>query len=98
MATEFTAQTFGLESWTPRAMVVHQDIMYIANDGGQASILRYDLKSKRALSTIHAQNIPSLGQAWNRLLDLNVHNDRLYATSYSSNRVDVFDIGSGEPQ
>ena len=98
VATEFTAQTFGLESWTPRAMVVHQGIMYIANDGGQASILRYDLKSKRALSTIHAQNIPSLGQAWNRLLDLNVHNNRLYATSYSSNRVDVFDIGSGEPQ
>ncbi|WP_419225148.1 hypothetical protein [Acinetobacter sp. A2] len=95
VATEFTAQTFGFESWTPRAMVVHQDIMYIANDGGQASILRYDLKSKRALSTIHAQNIPSLGQAWNRLLDLHVHNNRLYATSYSSNRVDVFDIGSG---
>lgn len=27
-----------------------------------------------------------------------MHNDRLYTASLSSNRVDVFDIGSGEPQ
>ena len=97
-ATEFTAQTFGLESWNPKAMLVHQDVLYVANDGGQASILRYDLKSKRALTAIHAQNISGIGQPWNRLYGLSVHNDRLYAASYSSNRVDVFDIGSGEPQ
>ncbi|MDM1283267.1 beta-propeller fold lactonase family protein [Acinetobacter towneri] len=98
VATELTAQQFGLESWNPKAMVVHQDVLYVANDGGQASILRYDLKSKRALTAIHAQNISGIGQPWNRLYGLSVHNDRLCAASYSSNRVDVFDIGSGEPQ
>ncbi|WP_168414441.1 YncE family protein [Acinetobacter indicus] len=98
LATEFSAQTFGLDSWNPKAMVVHQDILYVANDSAEASILRYDLKAKRVLSSIHAQNISGIGRPWNRLFDLSVHNDRLYAASYSSNRVDVFDLGSGEPQ
>ncbi|RVT36170.1 hypothetical protein ENC20_05285 [Acinetobacter indicus] len=98
LATEFSAQTFGLDSWNPKAMVVHQDILYVANDSAEASILRYDLKAKRVLSSIHAQNISGIGRPWNRLFDLSVHNDRLHAASYSSNRVDVFDLGSGEPQ
>lgn len=98
LATEFTAQSFGLDSWNPKAMVVHQDILYVANDSVQASILRYNLKTKTVLSAIHAQNISGIGQPWNRLFDLSVHNDRLYTASLSSNRVDVFDIGSGEPQ
>lgn len=54
LATEFSAQTFGLDSWNPKAMVVHQDILYVANDSAEASILRYDLKAKRVLSSIHA--------------------------------------------
>lgn len=98
LATEFTAQSFGLDSWNPKAMVVHQDILYVANDSAQASILPYNLKTKTVLSAIHAQNISGIGQPWNRLFDLSVHNDRLYTASLSSNRVDVFDIGSGEPQ
>lgn len=54
LATEFTAQSFGLDSWNPKAMVVHQDILYVANDSAQASILPYNLKTKTVLSAIHA--------------------------------------------
>ncbi len=93
-----TASDFGLESWNAKSIASANHILYIANDRSNASILRYDLKNKKVLPPIQAENITGLAQAWNRLYDLSIYKDRLYAASLSSNRVDVFDIASGEPQ
>lgn len=93
-----TAADFGLESWNAKSIASANHILYIANDSSNASILRYDLKNKKALPPILAENITGLAQAWNRLYDLSIYKDRLYAASLSSNRVDVFDIASAEPQ
>lgn len=90
------AASFGIADaagFTPSSVVLHGDVLYLANDNGTAaSILRYDIKAMRALApvsgVVYAGNVDS----YNRLSDLARHGNRLYAASMSSNRVDVFDI------
>lgn len=93
-----TAVDFGLSTWSPKSITSANGILYVANDSNQATILRYDLNQKKALSPIDAAKISAIGNVWNRLYDLTIHNNRLYTASLSSNRVDIFDLANGEPQ
>lgn len=97
-ASEFGAVTFALSDWNPRAIAVHGDILYIANSNAAAQILRYDLKTKRVLSSINPEQVGGIQKVWDTLQDISIYKDRLYVASFPSNRVDIFDIGSGEPQ
>lgn len=97
-ASEITAQTFNLETWNPKAIATHGDVLYIANSSSAAQVLRYDLKTKRVLPSLNPEVVTGIKQVWNGLNDISIYKDRLYVASYQSNRVDVFDIGSGEPQ
>ncbi len=97
-ATELDKKQFGLESWNPRAIAARNGLLYIANDTGTANILRYDLNTKNVLAPIQPETISGIGQSWNRLTDISIYKDRLYTSSLSSNRVDIFDIATGEAQ
>jgi len=97
-ATAIKKEQFALDSWNPSALAASNGILYIANDGGKANILRYNLTTKKSLPAIQAENISRIGAAWNRLTDISIYKDRLYTTSLSSNRVDIFDVATGEPQ
>lgn len=97
-AAEITAQTFNLDSWNPKAIALHGDVLYIANSNSASQVLRYDLKTKRVLASLNPEVVTGIKQVWNTLNDISIYKDRLYVASYPSNRVDVFDIGSGEPQ
>lgn len=44
VGSELSAGNFGLASWNPTAMVVEDDVLYIANSQAESNILRYDLK------------------------------------------------------
>ena len=97
-ATELKKAQFALENWSPRAIAARDGILYIANDSGKSNILRYDLNTKNVLAPIQPENIRGIGQSWNRLSDISIYKDRLYASSLSSNRVDIFDVATGEAQ
>ena len=97
-AAELNKAQFGLENWIPRAIAARNGLLYIANDSGTANILRYDLNTKNVLAPIQPENIKGIGQSWNRLTDISIYKDRLYTSSLSSNRVDIFDIATGEAQ
>lgn len=97
-ASELQAKDFNLSTWNPRAIAIHKDVLYIANSSTNSRILRYDLKTKRVLSEINPEVITGLKQPWNTLNDVSIFQDRLYVASYPSNRVDIFDIATGEPQ
>nr|WP_314107380.1 hypothetical protein [Acinetobacter lwoffii] len=97
MGSELTAGNFGLASWNPTVMVVNGDVLYIANSQAESNILRYDLKQKRALSAIDPTKISGLAKKWDSLNDLEIQAGRLYVANYGSNRIDVLDINSEQP-
>ncbi|MGL3044597.1 YncE family protein [Acinetobacter pecorum] len=97
IGSELSAGNFGLTSWNPTAMVVEGDVLYIANSQAESNILRYDLKQKRALSSIDPMKISGLAKKWDSLNDLEIHAGRLYVANYGSNRIDVLDISSEQP-
>ena len=94
---ELTAKDFGLTAWNPTAMVRDGDVLYIANSQTESKILRYDLKSKRALTAIDPTKITGLAKTWDSLTDIEIHAGRLYVANYGSNRVDILDISQAEP-
>lgn len=97
VGSELTAGNFALKTWNPTAMVVNGDVLYIANSQAESNILRYDLKQKRALSAIDPMKISGLAKKWDSLNDLEIHAGRLYVANYGSNRIDVLDISSEQP-
>ena len=97
VGSELTAGNFGLKTWNPTAMVVNGDVLYIANSQAESNILRYDLKQKRALSAIDPTKISGLAKKWDSLNDLEIQAGRLYVANYGSNRIDVLDINSEQP-
>ncbi|WP_228738657.1 LVIVD repeat-containing protein [Acinetobacter lwoffii] len=97
MGSELTAGNFGLASWNPTVMVVNGDVLYIANSQAESNILRYDLKQKRALSSIDPMKIPGLAKKWDSLNDLEIHAGRLYVANYGLNRIDILDISGEQP-
>ena len=98
VASEITAKTFQLESWNPRAMAIHNDVLYIADSNKQSKLLRYNLKTKQVLPAVDPEQAIGLEKAWDELKDIHITNDRLYVASFASNRVDVFDLAGGDPQ
>lgn len=98
VGSELTAQNFGLSSWNPTAMALDGDILYISNSQTASQILRYDLKQKRALTAIDPAVLTGLSKTWDGIVDISVHAGRLYVASYGSNRIDVIDIATGQPQ
>lgn len=97
VANNLQAKDFNLSTWNPKAIAVDKDILYIANSSDNSIILRYDLKNNKVLNEINPEKIVGFNQGWNTLNDISIHQNRLYVASYPSNRVDIFDIGSGEP-
>lgn len=97
IGSELSAGNFGLTSWNPTAMVVEGDVLYIANSQAESNILRYDLKQKRALSSIDPMKISGLAKKWDSLNDLEIHAGRLYVANYGSNRIDILDISGEQP-
>lgn len=97
VGSELTAGNFGLKTWSPTAMVVNGDVLYIANSQAESNILRYDLKQKRALSAIDPMKISGLAKKWDSLNDLEIHAGRLYVANYGSNRIDILDISGEQP-
>ena len=97
VGSELIAGNFGLKTWNPTAMVVEGDVLYIANSQAESNILRYDLKQKRALSAIDPTKISGLARKWDSLNDLEIQAGRLYVANYGSNRIDVLDINSEQP-
>ena len=97
VGSELTAGNFGRRTWNPTAMVVNGDVLYIANSQAESNILRYDLKQKRALSAIDPTKISGLAKKWDSLNDLEIQAGRLYVANYGSNRIDVLDINSEQP-
>ena len=101
-AQQLNASSFGLDdaAFSPSAVVLKDNILYVANDliPIPASVLRFDLKTNKALTPI--SNFSSNGSTDNfkRLYDINQFQDRLYTASLSSNRVDIFDISQSEPR
>lgn len=98
VGAELTAQDFSLETWNPSAMALDGDILYISNSQTSSQILRYDLKQKRALSAIDPTLLTGLAKTWDGIVDISLHAGRLYVASYGSNRIDVIDIATGQPQ
>lgn len=97
VGSELIAGNFGLKTWNPTAMVVEGDVLYIANSQAESNILRYDLKQKRALSSIDPMKIPGLAKKWDSLNDLEIHAGRLYVANYGLNRIDILDISGEQP-
>ena len=97
IGSELSAGNFGLTSWNPTAMVVEGDVLYIANSQAESNILRYDLRKKRALSSIDPMKISGLAKKWDSLNDLEIHAGRLYVANYGSNRIDILDISGEQP-
>lgn len=56
-----TAVDFGLSTWSPKSITSANGILYVANDSNQATVLRYDLNQKKALSPIDAAKISAIG-------------------------------------
>ncbi|WP_155859853.1 NHL repeat-containing protein [Acinetobacter terrae] len=94
VASELTAATFSLNSWSPRALVQHNDILYISDYHPTPQILRYDLKNKRALSPITLSATNALGRkvVWTDLTDIYIEQNRLYVATGTGQRVDVFNL------
>ena len=57
ISTEITAASFGLTDWTPRAISIDQDILYIGDSYPSQQILRYDLKNKKILPKIELNGL-----------------------------------------
>ncbi|NDV12940.1 YncE family protein [Crenobacter caeni] len=93
-AQTLAAADFGLEDWAPRAVALHGNTVYIANDRNPGSVLRYNQATEQVLDKIDGI---SASEGFNKLPDLTVHGDRLYTSSLSSNRVDIFDLSGASP-
>ena len=87
IATEIKAATFALDDWTPRAMSIANDILYIGDSYPTPQVLRYDLKTNKVLTKI---NLRSLEKTWTDLTDIHVAGNRLYVSNGVDQRVDVF--------
>ena len=97
-ASELSQNTFGLNTWNPRAIARDGDVLYIANSNEKSQILRYDLKTKKVLTAIDPEKVTGILKAWNTLNDISIYKGRLYVSSFPSSRVDVFDLSTGTPQ
>ena len=89
IASELTAAAFGQTLWTPRAMVVHHDILYIGDSYPTPQILRYDLKNRKALSPVELRG---LTQPWKDLTDIYILDNRLYVANGVDQRTDIFEL------
>lgn len=94
IASEFTAATFGQESWVPRAVYVHQDILYIGDSYPVPQVLRYDLKTKKVLPKVVISQDNSLGYSvvWKDLTDIYLDDQYLYVANGVDQRVDIFTL------
>ena len=98
VATALTAATFQMQTWNPTAITRHGDVLYIAHSAEKSQILRYDLKNKKVLPTLNPETIQGILQPWNTISDIKIKKDRLYVSSFPSNRIDVFDLKTETPQ
>ncbi|WP_296280039.1 hypothetical protein [uncultured Acinetobacter sp.] len=89
-ASELSQNTFGLNTWNPRAIARDGDVLYIANSNEKSQILRYDLKTKKVLTAIDPEKVTGILKAWNTLNDISIYKGRLYVSSFPSSRVDFF--------
>lgn len=100
IASELNATSFGLEDWNPTAIQRSGDILYIANKLPTVSILRYDLKNKKALSAL-SDPISTGGQGLilrQDITDLYIHNSRLYVATGADHRIDIYDLSKTTPE
>jgi hypothetical protein len=94
------ASSFALTDaeFSPSAVVLKENILYVSNDLSAGSVLRFDLATKQALTPIIRFSSNGSTDSFQRLNDINQFQDRLYTASLSSNRIDIFDISQSEPR
>ncbi len=97
IASELNPKAFNVSLWDPRAVALHGNVLYIANAGVGAKILRYDFTSKTVLPAIDPTEL-KLSQAWDTVNDIHIADNRLYVASHSTNRVDIFDLSATAPK
>ena len=98
IASELTASSFSLDAWNPKAIQLSGDILYIADSTPPAKILRYDVKNKKNLTALTAENaFGNTATTWTDISDIYILNNRLYVSASTNHRVDVFDISTQKP-
>ncbi|WP_418113435.1 hypothetical protein RJD40_11105 [Vibrio scophthalmi] len=75
------------------AVDTYQNRLYVTHSkGGEGTVSIYDLASQALLGTIDGYEKDGVHHAYNVITELNVHDDKLYISSLSANRVDIFDL------
>ncbi|OTG68011.1 hypothetical protein B9T25_07285 [Acinetobacter sp. ANC 4470] len=98
IASELTASSFSLEAWNPKAIQLSGDILYIADSTSPTKILRYDVKNKKNLTALTAENaFGNTATTWADISDIYISSNRLYVSASANHRVDVFDISTENP-
>lgn len=94
-STKLNFETFGYASeneFMPESVALGNGKVYVGNTHSNFShILRYDLKTQRALPPITGFTLNGRQETYRVVSDVTEHNGRLYVASLSSNRVDIYD-------
>ncbi len=94
-STKLNYETFGYASeseFAPESVAVSNGKVYAGNTLSAFShIVRYDLKTQRALPPITGFTFNGTQETYRVVSDVTEHNGRLYVASLSSNRVDIYD-------
>lgn len=86
--TDFTQNGFEVT-----AAEAYQNRLYVTHSkGGEGTVSIYDIETKVLLGTIDGYEKDGVHYPYNVITELNVHDGKLYVSSLSSNRVDIFDL------
>ncbi|KLV07152.1 hypothetical protein ABT56_06275 [Photobacterium aquae] len=90
--TFITAEQLGIDSLAITAIERYQDKLFITQDTNPAFITIFDMTTQSVIGRIEGIDSDRGFQPYNRINELAIHNNLLYVSSLSSNRVDIFDL------
>lgn len=90
--TFITAEQLGVDALAITAIERYQDTLFITQDTNPAFITIFDMATQTVTGRIEGIESSRGFQAYNRINELAIHNNLLYVSSLSSNRVDIFDL------
>lgn len=87
-----TAEQLGVETLAITAVERYQDKLFVTQDTNPAFVTILDVNTKEVIGRIEGVDTPRGYQAYNRINEISITDGRLYVSSLSSNRVDIFDL------